>query len=443
MFKKRTQGVLLAITLLFGIGACSSTPKLQEFATTASPVEELQRFTQDMTAARDAQADVLAPVAFKNADKSLASATLHQKNGKDAEVVLHEIAVGRAYLDHANKSAAISRTNLEAVVTARLDAIKAGAPALFAKEFNNADDHLRSVTSEIEDNDLGEIADNRVKLQKEYLDVELKAIKHTNLGPSLATIAAAVKEGAKEYAKQSLAIAERNVTDTDAFIVANRHSTEAVKARADATTRAANHLLKITRASKAGKNVSSEQAALALESEQLRTQATGEQLSAERTTAKELALEAGDLKSADKFNRSFEAARKEFSAEEAEVYRQANKLVLRLKSLEFPANQSVLRGGNFPLLAKVAKEIKGFENSTVVIEGHTDSDGGKEANIKLSAERAQAISDYLVSNGAIAPGKITVMGYGYERPLASNKTAKGKAQNRRVDVVISPQVVTE
>jgi outer membrane protein OmpA-like peptidoglycan-associated protein len=109
--------------------------------------------------------------------------------------------------------------------------------------------------------------------------------------------------------------------------------------------------------------------------------------------------------------------------------------------LEFPANQSVLRGENFPLLAKVAKVIKGFEGSSVVVEGHTDSDGGKKSNIKLSTERAQAISKYLISNEAISEEKISAAGYGYDRPLETNKTEKGKAQNRRVDIIINPVTI--
>jgi outer membrane protein OmpA-like peptidoglycan-associated protein len=118
-------------------------------------------------------------------------------------------------------------------------------------------------------------------------------------------------------------------------------------------------------------------------------------------------------------------------------------LVIRLRALEFPVNQSVLRGSNFPLLAKVAKVIEGFESPTVVVEGHTDSDGGKVLNQRLSTERAKAVEAYLVSSEAIDPGGISAVGYGFDRPLASNKTAKGKAQNRRVDIIISPQMLAE
>jgi OmpA-OmpF porin, OOP family len=429
----------MALAFLIGMGACSSTPKIQEFADTANSADEVARLGTDVQTAREHQENVLSPVAFQESEKALKSALTAQQKGKEAKEVLHMVAVGRAQLDRANKFAELSRTNMEAVVTAREAAIVAGAPKAFTAEFEKADEHLRSVTSKIEDNDLGEVASNRDKLQAEYLEVELMAIQQTNLGSAHATIATAKKEGATEYAKQSLAIAEKTASDAEAFIVANRHQTDAVKARSEEAMNAADHLLKITRAAKAGKNITPEETALRLENEQFKTQAERNQLTTANKTAKVLAAETQDLKEDQVFNQSFEAARNEFTTNEAEVYRQGDRLVIRLRNLEFPVNQAVLRGSNFPLLAKVAKVVKGFENSKVSIEGHTDSDGDKASNHKLSTERAQAVSDYLVSNQAVDAQKVTVVGYGFDRPLASNKTAKGKAQNRRVDIVISPQ----
>ncbi len=428
--------VIVAITFLAGIEGCSTAPKVQEFAATANSADEVQSLVGDMQTALEGQVDVLAPSAYRQADKALKAALSDQKNGKDAKDILHEVAEGRAQLNRANQFAELSRTNLGGVVAARQAALTAGAPKSFAEDFKKADDDLRSVTSEIEDNDLSDVAKSRGKLQAEYLAVELKAIEQANLGTARATISVAIKEGAKEYAKQSLAIAEKKVDDADAFIVANRHDTGAVESRSEDATKAANHLLKITRASKAGKNISPEETALLMEGEQNKFQA-------EKKTAQGLAAETGTMQSEQAFNRSFESARAEFTAEEAQVYKQGNRLVIRLRSLNFPVNQAVLRGSNFPLLAKVAEVVKGFANSTVVIEGNTDSQGGKALNQKLSMERAQAVSDYLVSNGAIQQGKISAVGHGFDQPLASNKTAKGRAENRRVDVVISPQMLAE
>lgn len=70
------------------------------------------------------------------------------------------------------------------------------------------------------------------------------------------------------------------------------------------------------------------------------------------------------------------------------------------------------------------------------VEGHTDSVGTDAYNEKLSERRAQAVVDYLVSSG-IDAGRLTAVGYGEGRPVASNDTAEGRAQNRRVELVVS------
>ncbi len=443
MLKIKLNTLMYGMVVFAIMGGCSTAPKVQEFSDSANSAEEVQRLAADMETARERQVDVLSPNAYREADKALKSARSDQSNGEDTKDILHEVAIGRAQLKRANQFAELSRTNLRGAVEARKAAIQAGAPRYFAAEFNEADDHLRAVTSEIEDNDLEGVAQNRGKLQAEYMDVELKAIKQSNLGVAHATIALALKEGAQQNAQQTLAIAERKVRDTDAFIVANRHETAAIKRRAEDATSEADHLLKITRASKAGNNLTSEQAALRYEIEQNKTQAGQEQLTAERQTAKGLAVKSAGMKSDIAFNRSFDAARSEFTPEEAEVYRQGNQLVIRLRALKFPVNQSVLQGSNFPLLAKVTRVVKSFDNPTVVIEGHTDSDGGRALNKRLSTERADAVAAYLTSSGAIDSAHITTVGYGFERPLASNKTFEGKAQNRRVDIVISPGVMAE
>ncbi|WP_372521875.1 OmpA family protein [Sulfuricaulis sp.] len=75
------------------------------------------------------------------------------------------------------------------------------------------------------------------------------------------------------------------------------------------------------------------------------------------------------------------------------------------------------------------------EAKTVKITGHTDSSGTPEYNQKLSVRRAEAVRDYLISIGADA-SKMEVAGMGEDKPIADNKTAKGRAQNRRVEVEV-------
>ena len=88
-------------------------------------------------------------------------------------------------------------------------------------------------------------------------------------------------------------------------------------------------------------------------------------------------------------------------------------------------------------LAAVAQNLNRYPGSTVVVVGHTDNTGSAAYNQDLSTRRANAVADILIANG-VAPGRIRAVGRGEDRPIASNLTAAGRAQNRRVDIVIRP-----
>ena len=77
-------------------------------------------------------------------------------------------------------------------------------------------------------------------------------------------------------------------------------------------------------------------------------------------------------------------------------------------------------------------------DSTMVVEGHTDSQGGEEFNQQLSQRRAEAVRTYLVSRG-IASDRITAEGMGLSHPVADNSTPEGRANNRRVEIVVKPK----
>lgn len=140
------------------------------------------------------------------------------------------------------------------------------------------------------------------------------------------------------------------------------------------------------------------------------------------------------------FNEKYLEVQAFFRTDEAEVYKQRNQLVIRLKAMQFPVGTAVISPENFALLGKVQRAIQTFEGSSVVVEGHTDSTGSDEINQALSTQRAEAVSAYLVANKTISPDKIDPRGYGSTRPLASNTTPEGRAINRRIDVIINPSL---
>jgi len=88
-------------------------------------------------------------------------------------------------------------------------------------------------------------------------------------------------------------------------------------------------------------------------------------------------------------------------------------------------------------LAAVAGSLQRFPDSRVIVVGHTDNTGGASYNLDLSQRRAQAVSNILVTNGVPA-SRIRAIGRGEDQPVATNLTPGGRAQNRRVEIIIRP-----
>jgi outer membrane protein OmpA-like peptidoglycan-associated protein len=139
-----------------------------------------------------------------------------------------------------------------------------------------------------------------------------------------------------------------------------------------------------------------------------------------------------------RFNQLYAEVRSYFEPHEAEVYKQGNQLVVRLKQIQFPLGKYIIMPDNYALLSKVQRAIRTFDEANVVIEGHTDTTGPDVINEHLSQQRAEAVREYLVANKTLSSKEIIAVGYGSKRPLASNETEKGRAINRRIDVVIRP-----
>ncbi|MFI5397740.1 MAG: OmpA family protein [Candidatus Binatia bacterium] len=107
------------------------------------------------------------------------------------------------------------------------------------------------------------------------------------------------------------------------------------------------------------------------------------------------------------------------------------KIVLR--SVHFDFDKSTIRPDAVPVLNEAAETLKAEGGIAVIVEGHTDGVGTDAYNQKLSHRRADAVRQYLVKQG-IPAKRITTEGFGKSRPVASNDTADGRAQNRRVEL---------
>lgn len=161
------------------------------------------------------------------------------------------------------------------------------------------------------------------------------------------------------------------------------------------------------------------------------------------TKLAELSLEhaaaAEELSARREREERFRRAKELISPSEGEVlYNAANDIVLRLSGLSFESGKSDIRDAHAPLLEKVKEIIRLFPNPRLVIEGHTDTAGDAATNQRLSERRALAVMQYLRGVLILPADRITAMGYGADRPVASNQTSEGRAKNRRIDIIIMP-----
>ena len=106
------------------------------------------------------------------------------------------------------------------------------------------------------------------------------------------------------------------------------------------------------------------------------------------------------------------------------------------KTILFDTSKATFQQQTFPVLQAMVAILKQYPSSKFALEGHTDSDGKDAANLALSENRAAAVKNYLIENG-IDTSRLTSAGFGEAKPIASNKTKVGKAQNRRVEVKLA------
>jgi outer membrane protein OmpA-like peptidoglycan-associated protein len=101
----------------------------------------------------------------------------------------------------------------------------------------------------------------------------------------------------------------------------------------------------------------------------------------------------------------------------------------------FDVNKAELRGEAKANIEKLAVILNKYPDTKIVVEGHTDSDGSEEYNLKLSQLRAQSVANQM-SSVQVDPTRFTIMGYGESQPAADNSTSEGKQANRRVEIAI-------
>lgn len=110
------------------------------------------------------------------------------------------------------------------------------------------------------------------------------------------------------------------------------------------------------------------------------------------------------------------------------------RLAFAARSINFETGKATLKTTSYPMLDEIIAILNEYKDYDLRIGGHTDNVGKEESNLLLSQARVDAVKSYLTVKGQIPDSRLEAIGYGQTRPIATNKTAAGKAQNRRVEL---------
>ncbi len=199
--------------------------------------------------------------------------------------------------------------------------------------------------------------------------------------------------------------------------------------------------------------VERQRAAVQAEAERLKRETEAARADASRIAREKSELEAARQAAQAEAERASQAAQKAESEKaelRAQLLRQFNLiletsdtargLIVNMSDVLFDTGKHSLRPGAREKLAKVAGIFLTLPGLKLEVEGHTDSVGGDEYNQQLSERRAYSVRDYLAQQG-IPAASITAKGFGKTQPVASNQTPEGRQRNRRVELVVSGEII--
>ncbi len=132
------------------------------------------------------------------------------------------------------------------------------------------------------------------------------------------------------------------------------------------------------------------------------------------------------------------ALRQRLQASGVSVTRVGDDIVLNMPSnITFDFGKADIKAGFYDVLNSVALVLNEYNRSVVDVYGHTDNVGSDQANFDLSIQRSESVANYLAGQ-QVNPQRLSLQGFGETRPIASNATESGRAQNRRVEIRIQP-----
>lgn len=441
--------------------------------------------------ANAADAMLLAPDNFSEAMELYNEANRDLQRGKNLEDIREKLAESVNYFNKAIEATKLANVTFTNVLSAREDAIAAKAFEFSPEKWKDAEDEFKGAAQELEDGDARDAKEEAARAEEMYRDAELTAIKSSILESARSLVRQADRVDADDQAPKTLEKAKRLINEAEKALENSRYDTDEARNLAKQAVYEARHTLylhqyieQLDRDDKTREEVilMAEEPLNRIAGELLinakfdqgyesvadsiiqKINELKESLNSQEQEITSLTQEYNSLESANMelrnkleaitnersaiservqamqdFREQFERVNNLFSNQEARVIRDGNNAVMRLTGLNFDVGSAVVKTEHFALLTKVKRAINLFPGSKITIEGHTDSQGSDELNMKLSQERANAVMSYLLANMDIEPLRMNAKGYGETKPVANNETEQGRKMNRRIDVIIVPK----
>lgn len=442
------------ITLIVVLVTGCSSPKKANFASGNDPAKAVAEVVQIIASAQKDQLDVLADEEYLNGSNYLADAKRGLRQGDSSEMVVENAAIAKAFFQDARKKANSRKSFASRILRARKSALSAGARNNNAliESMLDIDDDLKSETKQFS---RLLSPDEFSELQKKYLVLETKAIQFTQLNVANQTINQANENDAEDLAPKSLRAASLDYKTAMNIIAQSPRSPNVYKKSVEEALASTTQLFDVMNVIMGAKGTPEHIAVQIVKQKRALGQLSSSvgkleaNLKSTKQTLEEkegaLTRTKGVLKTQEeqlarastqvRFQQAMDEARKVLTQDDALVYQQGNKLVFRLKRINFRSGTAIIPEFSKLLISKVDSIIKKLDAEKVIVQGHTDSVGSAKVNKKLSKARASAVAKYLASlRGGY---KIAYSGYGESHPIASNETEAGRATNRRVDLVLS------
>lgn len=464
--------VALLITTLSG---CAT----QRLMTEQEMLVQHPTLAQAKTSIEAAERENLAlysPVQLKNAENIYQNALEQAQNSSPKVNDSANEVIAR--IETAKKQAVKAKYVFEEVFNARDRAINVNASSAAPAAFKKAESELAKVLALLEVGEDEKATRDVNALRNQYLDIELNSLKRNMLSVAEQALTNAKKNDVADIAPRTMAMAEDEYRLALATIEADRtdtqkanvHSNRAIwlvqkakgivdietafkNANFDAEQRILWYQDQLSQVVKsidtdvgfnrpnkevvnnlraAVANVVEERKTLLMGMESAETKQT--QLAKDKAEAKmEFEREQAQKRADDE---RFSRVQSMYSPEEANVYRQLNNVLIRAQGFAFKSGSSEIESSNFVLLNKIIEAIKNFPGANIMVSGHTDNVGSEELNMALSQARAQTVANFITQVGLIPKDKVDSSGFGKNKPVASNETAEGRAENRRVEILI-------